>query len=106
MNYIPGKQFPLSRGIRKGIINYYMTNGMKSSVFLEATDSDGSYIQDLIIDQSSGTHYGSVPSETYGQYFTLGINKDVLISAYSLYSYSGVKCSMLSWDFSVSNVHS
>ena len=103
MIYIPGKQFPLSRGVNKGIINYYMKNNMESSVFLEATESRGSYDKAYIIDQGMSKHYGSVPNESYGQYFTLGINKNVLISAYSLCSTSGAKCSLLSWDFSVSN---
>ena len=93
----------LPKNLYKGIINYYLKKGKRSSILLFAGFSS-EYVVVRAIDRDVSSHWGSPVSNNFGQSLYLSIErKPILVSSYSMMSQTGSNCYPRSWNFSVSN---
>ena len=100
----PKVVFSPKNGNFSGIFNYYRTIGRHSEIHLETSSPDYQYSPFCIIDGNVESEFWSESSDVHGQWFTLGLlQRDVLISDYTIYSQTGINCYPKSWNFSISN---
>ena len=98
--------FSPKNGNLTGMISLLLEKGRKSFFQIDATEinPEYDYYIERIYDRKPGTHYGSIQSESLGQYVNITFSQQpVLVTAYTLYSQTGSNCYPTSWDFAVSN---
>ena len=82
-------KFESTNGENRGYISYLTWIGQLDTIKISATDtrdplSGTNYNKEYAIDGNPNTRYGSIPCDTFGQYFEIQFKLPITITAYSL----------------------